>query len=415
MDESVGPLVGVKVVEVANWAAVPSAAALLGELGAEVIKIEPPTGDGMRGLMQPASGDDAGIDHPFQFSNRGKRSVALDLRTDDGTALALDLMGNADVVLLNLVEERRERLGLTAAAIHERNPSAVIGVLTGFGDVGPERNAPGFDLTSFFARSGLSGSVLGPDGGIPRWRAAQGDHVGGLSLFGAVMTALYARERTGRGSVVSTSLLQAASWSNAFDLTRAAADGRPATPRRRTRSVNVASEAFECADGRWVQLCMAEPVRGWVVLCEVLGRADLLDDPRFTDVSQRFINMEELVGIIAEEMRHHDSGVVLAGVEDRGGAAALVATTAEVVADPQIRALGLLRSVEHPDGEFEVIGSPFHVWPTGEAAAVATSAPVPAFGAPGADSRSVLHAELGLSDEQIDALVASGAVTEGGG
>jgi len=214
MVERDAPLAGLHVVEVANWAAVPCAAALLGELGAEVIKIEPPSGDGMRGLMQPASGDDAHIDHPFQFSNRGKRSVALDLRTADGSGLALDLMAKADVVLLNLVEDRRERMGLTPDAIHARNPSAVIGILTGFGDVGPDRNTPGFDLTSFFARSGLSGSVLGPEGGVPRWRAAQGDHVGGLALFGAVMTALFMRERTGEGSVVSTSLLQAASWSN---------------------------------------------------------------------------------------------------------------------------------------------------------------------------------------------------------
>jgi crotonobetainyl-CoA:carnitine CoA-transferase CaiB-like acyl-CoA transferase len=415
MVERDAPLAGLHVVEVANWAAVPCAAALLGELGAEVIKIEPPSGDGMRGLMQPASGDDAHIDHPFQFSNRGKRSVALDLRTADGSGLALDLMAKADVVLLNLVEDRRERMGLTPDAIHARNPSAVIGILTGFGDVGPDRNTPGFDLTSFFARSGLSGSVLGPEGGVPRWRAAQGDHVGGLALFGAVMTALFMRERTGEGSVVSTSLLQAASWSNAFDLTRAAADGRPATPRPRTSSVNVASEAFECADGRWIQLCMAEPVRGWEVLCDVLGRQDLFDDPRFGDVTQRFVHMADLVDVIGDELRRHTSADVLDGVRDRGGAAALVATTAEVVADPQVAALGLLRPVEHEAGAFDVIGSPFNMWAAGATPATPDHDPVAAFGRPGADSRSVLREVLGLSDSQIDELVAVGAVTEGGG
>ena len=413
MGQSDSPLAGLHVVEVANWAAVPCAAALLGELGAEVIKIEPPTGDGMRGLMQPAAGDDSGIDHPFQFSNRGKRSVALDLRTEAGSGVALDLMAEADVVLLNLVEERRQRMGLTPEVIHARNPSAVIGILTGFGDVGPERNTPGFDLTSFFARSGLSGSVLGPDGGVPRWRAAQGDHVGGLALFGAVMTALFARASSGEGSVVSTSLLQAASWSNAFDLTRAAADGRPATPRPRTRSVNVASEAFECADGRWIQLCMAEPVRGWAVLCDVLGRQDLFEDPRFVDVTQRFAHMAELVDLIAAELRLHDSAEVLDGVRSRGGAAALVATTAEVVADPQVDALGLLRPVEHEAGSFDVIGSPFNMWPAGALAATPDREPVAAFGGPGADSRFVLREVLGLSDARIDELIEAGVVTEG--
>ena len=414
MDQQHKPLEGMTVVEIANWAAVPCAAALLGELGASVIKVEPPGGDGMRGLMQPASGDDAGIDHPFQFSNRGKQSIAVDLRTSEGASVALDLIAAADVVLMNLVEERRERMGLTAEAIHARNPSAVVGILTGFGDVGPQRNSPGFDLTAFFAGSGLSGSILGAEGGVPRWRAAQGDHVGGLALFGAVMTALFNRERTGEGQIVSTSLLQAATWSNAFDLTRAAADERPATPRARTQSVNVASEAFECADGRWIQLCMAEPVRGWEVLCDVLARDDLLADARFVDVVQRFVNMAELVGVIAEELLRHDSAAVLSAIHERGGAAALVATTAEVVADPQVRALGLLRPVQHPVGEFEVIDAPFHLRAAGEAAATPAPAPVAAFGAPGADTRVVLRSLLGRDDDAIDALFASGAVAEPG-
>jgi crotonobetainyl-CoA:carnitine CoA-transferase CaiB-like acyl-CoA transferase len=407
------PLEGVRVVEIANWAAAPSAGALLAEFGAEVIKVEPPTGDGMRGLMQQAAGNDEGIDHAFQFSNRAKASVAIDLSSSVGAGVAMDLAASADVVLLNLLPERRERMGLSIASIHERNPTAVVGVLTGFGEAGPDRNRPGFDLTAFFARSGLSASILGADDAVPRWRPAQGDHVAGLALFGGVMAGLYQRERTGEGQTIATSLLQAAAWTNAFDLTRAAADGRPPTAKPRTRSVNVTSEVFRCGDGRMIQLSMAEPVRGWDVLCEVLGWTELHDDPRFVDVVQRFKNMDELVGLVAAEFLHHDSGAVLAAIVERGGAAALVAHTNEVVVDPQVEALGLLRPVSHHSGDFQVVAAPFSLDAAGAERATKEPNPTAAFGSAGAETVDVLTRVLGLADAELQDLLDAGAVHDG--
>lgn len=400
-----GALEGVRVIEVANWAAVPSAGVLLAEEGAEVIKVEPLTGDSMRGLMHQAAVEHAGeVDHPFQFSNRGKRSVAIDIRQEAGADLVHELIDSADVVILNLLRGRKERFGLTSEEIRRRHPSVVVGVLTGFGDVGPDAEVPGYDLTSFFARSGLSSSIGGRDGYPPRWRPAQGDHVAGLALFAGVMAALYERERTGEGKVVETSLLQAATWSNAFDVTRASVDGRPSRAKDRDDAVNATSECFRCGDGRFVQLSLAEPVGGWRILCEVLDRADLHDDERFDSVVKRFKRMPELLAILDDEFTEHSSTEIVAAIVERGGVAALVMTTDEIVADPQVEALGVLRRVTHPRGDFDVVAPPFRVDSRGD---------VPAVGHPGADTGEVLRRVLGLTESRIVELEAGGVVSLG--
>ena len=288
-----------------------------------------------------------------------------------------------------------------ASELRSRHPRVVIGVLTGFGDVGPDADVPGYDLTSFFARSGLSSSIAGRDGFPPRWRAAQGDHVAGLALFAGVMTALFERERTGEGSVVETSLLQAATWSNAFDVTRAAVDGRPSNPKGRDGAVNASSECFRCSDGRMVQLSLAEPVGGWRILCDVLGRPDLHDDDRFDDVVKRFKNMSELLAILDVEFAERSSREIVDGIVARGGVAALVMTTDEVAVDPQVEALGVLRRVAHPTGGFDVVAPPFRVDGREE---------VEAIGGPGADTLEVLERVLGLERSEIGDLEARGVV-----
>lgn len=400
---------GIRVIEIANFAAAPSTGVLLAENGAEVIKIEPLTGDLMRGLMHQAKLDvddpASQIDHAFQFSNRAKKSVAIDLQSDGGRRLALDLIAQADVVLTNLLRGRRERMGLTAEAIQTVNPRAVVGVLTGFGDVGPEANTPGYDLTAFFARSGLSASVAGLDGYPPRWRPAQGDHVAGLSLYGAIVTALFARERTGIGSVVETSLLEAATWSNAFDLTRAAADGRPARPKGRTGTANVTSEIYRCADG-FVQLSLAEPNSGWRIMCDVLELGDVEHDPRFVDPVQRFVNMAEVVELFDRAIETWQAQRLVDEIVSRGGVAAVVKQSHEVLADPQVDALAVLRPVETASGEIDVIGPPFAIGDrSGRHQRVA------AIGRIGADTDAVLHEVLGLSAAALDDLEARGVIS----
>ncbi len=403
-----GALDGIRVIEIANWAAAPSAGVLLAEQGAEVIKIEPPAGDSMRGLMQQARVDiDPPIDHAFQFSNRDKLSVAIALNTDRGRELAHELIASADIVLMNLIRGRRERLGLTAEEIREKNPSVVVGILTGFGEVGPDAERPGYDLTSFFARSGLSASVGGYDGRPPRWRAAQGDHVAGLSLYAGLVTALLHRSTTGEGSVVETSLLQSAAWSNAFDLTRSAAEDRPSRAKDRYGSVNVASEAFLCADGKYVQLSLAEPTKGWRIMCEVLGLGDLEHDDRYDSTMKRFHQMSELIDLFDVEMAKHDSREVVDKITELGGVAAVVMQSHEVVVDPQSIAVGMLRPVDVQDTTIEVVNSPFSVRQHADRLA---SSPAQGIGQPGADTDSVLQSILSLDDATRDELVAQGVI-----
>lgn len=363
----------------------------------------------MRGLMHQAKLDpdqlaDPPIDHPFQFSNRKKLSVAIALNTKEGQQLAHQLIATADVVLTNLLPQRRARMRLTTDEIVAINPTAVVGVLTGFGDSGPDAELPGYDLTAFFARSGLSASVGGYDGRPPRWRAAQGDHVAGLSLYAAVMTALVQRATTGKGAVVETSLLAAATWSNAFDLTRAAADGRPSRAKERAGTANVTSEAFRCADGKFVQLSLAEPVSGWRIMCDVLGLGELEHDERYASTSQRFARMNELIELFDNEIAKHDSDELVRAITERGGVAAVVMQSHEVVADPQALACGVLREVEVNGESIDVVNVPFAL---GEANAGDVAAGI---GAPGADSDRVLAEVLGIDSSAIDSLVESGVV-----
>lgn len=360
----------------------------------------------MRGLMHQAAVDNAAaVDHPFQFSNRDKLSTAIDIRDERGAELLRDLIGTADIVLMNLLRGRREKYGLSVETLRERFPSVIIGVLTGFGDVGPDADVPGYDLTAFFARSGLSSSIGGREGYPPRWRAAQGDHVAGLALYAGVMTALFERERTGEGQVVETSLLQAATWSNAFDISRAAVDGRPAKAKGREGAVNAPSECFRCRDGRFVQLSLAEPVGGWRIICDVLDRPDLHDDQRFDHVAKRFENMTELLDLLDVEFAKQTSTEIVDAIVERGGVASLVMTTAEVVDDPQIETLSVLRRVQHPDGEFNVVGPPFRPAVPRE--------PVASIGVPGADTERVLRDVLGLDRLRISDLEGSGVVRLG--
>lgn len=342
------------------------------------------------------------IDHAFQFSNRQKRSVVIALDTVEGRDVALSLIDTADVVLMNLLPRRRERFGLTPEAIRRRNPTVVVGVLTGFGEDGPDADVPGYDLTAFFARSGLSASVGGFDGRPPRWRAAQGDHVAGLALYSGVMTALFSRAQTGEGSVVETSLLASAAWTNAFDLTRAAADGRPARAKDRFGAVSPTVESFLCADDRFIQLSLAEPISGWGTLCRALDRADLAQDERFANPADRFSNMRELIEILDTECQKHGSESLVAAILAAGGVAAVVMQSHEVVADPQVLQAGVLRTVSVADTTFDVVAPPFRIDKPAEN--------VVAIGAPGSDTASVLAGILGLDERTIAALEQSGAI-----
>jgi len=194
-----GPMEGVKVVELGVWVAGPAAAGILADWGADVIKIEPPTGDPAR-MFGRMLGIDDGVSPPFEMDNRGKRSIVLDLTTDGGRASALELLSGADVFLTNVRPAALRRTGLDFETVAARNPRLVYGLITGYGERGPDADRAAYDVAAFWARSGLAHLLTRPGETPPFQRGGMGDHSAGMTLAAAVCAALVARTRTGKGN-----------------------------------------------------------------------------------------------------------------------------------------------------------------------------------------------------------------------
>ncbi|MGF1596906.1 MAG: CaiB/BaiF CoA transferase family protein [Acidimicrobiales bacterium] len=401
----VAPLAGIRVLELANFAAAPSGVAIMADMGAEVIKVEPITGDPMWGAIRQAKLPEgqANPDHPMQFVNRGKESVAIAIDTDAGIELIRRLITRCDVVVTNLLPSRRERYGLDVASLHAIKPDLVIGVLTGYGEEGEEIDRPGFDITAFFSRSGLAGLPSEPEFGPSRFRPAQGDHTTGLALFAGLMAGLRARDVSGQGQVVEASLLRTATWTGAFDLITALVDGQSARPRGRTDAITPLLEAFLCADGRWIQLAMANPNRDWPRLCTALDRPDLVDHELYGTARARYQNIKSMMALLDEVFAarsRHEWGRLL---DEHGCIWAPVNTPAEAAVDPQVRATGAFEPVAHPDGTFETVAAPFRL-PLADARVRG-----PYLGH-GADTDDALRRLLDLDDDDLARLRNEGAI-----
>ena len=298
------PLDGIRVIEFANFAAAPSATAIMADLGAEVIKVEAIGGDPIRGLMKQAQVGDGqhNPDHPFQFINRGKKGIELNLDTSQGADIARQLIAHCDVVVMNLLKERRERFGLDTDDLFQIKPALVIGLLSGYGEVGEETNRPGYDVTAFFSRSGVYGGGIAPDGAPPHARPGSGDHTTSLALFGALMTGLRSPDVTREGQVVEASLLRTATWTISLDLVTSLVDGRPAYDRPRENGLSAMLEAFQASDGRWLQFAMPDTGDAWERFCKALDREDLLERDDFSTGRLRYQNMSQLVATLDESV-----------------------------------------------------------------------------------------------------------------
>ena len=267
------PLEGTRVVELAGWMAGPGAAALMADLGADVVKVEPLRGDPVRGVIRkPVQPEGAvPLDPGYQMDNRGKRGIALAVNTPQGQEVVRRLVAGADVYLSNLLAPRQAKYGLDADTLLGVNPRLVHATLTGYGLTGPDAAKPGFDITAFFGRGGITHSITQPGSQAPRARPAQGDHAAALALTTAVLAALRLVERTGEGQVVDVNLLATAAWTMSTDLSTTLVDGEnPRTLGRRLR-VHALQESFRTSDDRWVLLFMPEP-HWWPRWCAAVGR-----------------------------------------------------------------------------------------------------------------------------------------------
>jgi crotonobetainyl-CoA:carnitine CoA-transferase CaiB-like acyl-CoA transferase len=294
-----GPLEGLKVVELGVWVAGPAAGGILADWGADVVKIEPPTGDPAR-MFGRMLGIEDGVSPPFEMDNRGKRSIVLDVTTDEGRATAFELLSNADVFLTNVRPAALRRTGLDFETVAARNPRLVYGLITGYGERGPDADRAAYDVAAFWARAGLAHLLTRPGETPPFQRGGMGDHTAGMTLAAAVCAAMVARTRTGKGQLVSTSLYRQGAYTVSFDLNTFLMTGHSIAIGQRETMGNPCMNNYTAGDGRRFWIVGLEGERHWPALCRAVVRPEWLDDPRFSTGRSRAANAVDLIGELDE-------------------------------------------------------------------------------------------------------------------
>jgi crotonobetainyl-CoA:carnitine CoA-transferase CaiB-like acyl-CoA transferase len=395
---------GLKVVDLASFIAGPSAAVILSDFGADVVKVEPPHGDLWRSGQNVPPQPHSKEAYPFHLANRNKRGLTLDLKSPNAQEVLKRLVNWADVLIVNTPHPARKRLKLEYDDVAQWNPRLIYADVTGFGEKGPDASLPGFDITAYWARSGLL-SMTRDAGAPPTWPVAgSGDNATAVGLYSAIVTALYRRERTGKGSYVTTSLLAEGVWSASVSIQAALCGAKFYGPHDRKNPANAALNVYRASDGTWfVLIVMPDKL---AAVAKAIGREDLLTDPRFSDPAKLTQNMSQLTAILDEvfgsqPMSHWYE--VFEGAHVTFGA---VRDPQEVVNDPQLRANDIVVPLEGAGGKLtSTISSPIQVHGV---------AKVPAHCAPalGEHNDEILN-QLGFSATEIDNLHASGVVSKG--
>lgn len=394
---------GLKVVDLSSFIAGPSSAVILSDFGADVIKVEPPSGDPWRRGHKIPPQPQAEDPYQWHLANRNKRSITLDLKSPSARQVLLELVAWTDVLIVNTPHPARKRLGLEYDDVKEWNPRLIYADLTGFGEKGPDADLPGFDITSYWARSGLL-SMTRDAGAPPTWPVAgSGDNATAVGLYSAIVTALYRRERTGSGSYVTTSLLAEGVWSASVSIQAALSGATFFGLHDRMHPANAALNVYRAADDTWFVLIVTPDKV--VALANAIGRPEMLTDPRFSDPAKLTANMPELTAILdevfaAEPMAHWYE--VLSGLHVTFGA---VRGPQDVINDPQLSANEIVVPLEGAGNKLtSTISSPIQVH--GVAKVAARRAPDL-----GEHTEEILR-ELGFDASSIDELRASGAVPE---
>jgi crotonobetainyl-CoA:carnitine CoA-transferase CaiB-like acyl-CoA transferase len=394
-------LKGLKVIDFTAYIAGPGAAAILSDWGADVIKVERPGGDNMRHVFADLK-NDIGANPTFDVDNRGKRGIVLDITKPAGRDALAKLAETADVFLTNTRPVSLRKYGLDEATLRKLNARLVYAVITGYGLEGPDAHLPGFDVTAFWARSGIA-YMTAPKGTEPFMRTSgMGDHATSLATVSAILAALYEREKTGVGRLVQTSLLATGVYLWSSDLAVQLKLGRVASIRSRDNPINALANHFKSADGHWFVHNPRGGHGGWEAFLKAAGREDLVTDERFASGKARRAHARDL----AVELDAAFAALPMAEIAQRLNDADLVwaplQTPAEVAEDPQIAAAGAYVDIE--DGAGGTYRSP--AAPARFPGADATTRPrSPKLGE---HTRSVLES-LGYTPAAIDAMIESGA------
>ena len=402
----VAPLDGIQVVEVANWLAAPSAAALMADLGADVIKVEHPGGDAWRGTLmsgqQPGWNPETGIDAPFELDNRGKRGIALSLDRPGATAVVQRLVAGADIFITNLTAPRIARYDLSRETLQALSPQLIYVVLTGYGTRGPDQAKTAFDYSAFWSRSGIM-SLIGEPGGPPMpCRPGQGDHATALNLLSGTLAALRLRDLSGEGQFVEVTLQRTGAWTIGADVSATLITERQPNRIDRVRPGNPLFNSYETADGRWLMLVMPTGDRYWPAACRALDRDDLATDERYSSLMSRAQHTEVLTQQIANTIRAKNLADWSPRLDDAGLTWAPVAELPEVISDPQLEEMDSWSEIEGAHGRFRTLNTPFAI----ADADIGPRGPAPQTGE---HTHDVLS-ELGLTDDEIAQLAADGAL-----
>ena len=288
-------LEGIRIIDAASFIAGPSAATIMGDFGAEVIKIEPPMGDSLRNLITNGRMPEGPDDYCWQLTSRNKKSVSLDLKKDSAHRILMDLINSADIFITNMPFPIRKKLKITAEDICSNNEKLIYASLTGYGEVGPDADRTAYDSMAWWARSGLMDFVRPSSSASVAWSTpGMGDHPTGVALYGAIMTALYRRQQTGKGGEVSTSLMANGAWSNGVFIQAALMDVE-FPDRSEPLPRHPFYDFYKTKDKREFALGLINATREWPKLAHALNRTDLLTDDRFVDEGI-LENLDELKG-----------------------------------------------------------------------------------------------------------------------
>ena len=406
---------GVKVVDLSSFVAGPGAAVILSDFGADVIKVEPPKGElwriGNKIPPQPLSN----VPYMWHLNNRNKRGITLDLKSSDAVKVLERLAKWADVFIVNTPHPAREKLKLSYDDVAQWNPRLIYADITGYGDMGPDAELPGFDITAYWARSGLL--AMTRDAGAPPTLpvAGSGDHATAIGLYAAIVTGLYRRERTGKGSYVTTSLIAEGAWSCAMAVQAALCGAQFFPLHDRKKPPNATFNVYQSADDQWF-LIVVQP-KDWPALANAIGRPELLTDSRFADAAKQAANSTELTAILDEVFRSQSLPHWREALDRAHITYGVVHQPQDVINDPQLPANDIIVPLEGAGERLKLtVSSPIKVHGVSK---------VPARRAPdlGEHNDEVLKL-LGFTSDEIDSLQANGviphashseAITTGGG
>ena len=362
---SEGILSGLKVIDAASFIAGPASTTIMADFGAEVIKIEPPTGDPFRSALGGTRYPVGGLAHSWILDNRNKKGIVLNLKSDAGREVLYKLVADADVFVTNAPQKPRKRLRIRYEDLQPLNERLIYASLSAYGEKGPEAHRTGFDSTALWARSGLMDLVKpSPDSAPARSLPGMGDHPTAATLFGAIMMGLYKREQTGEGSMVSTSLMANGIWSNGCWL-QAELCGNPVRPRpAREDAEDPLINLYRTSDDRWLIVTFMNNLALWPNFTERVGQPELSQDPRFATPEARSENSKALIEaldqIFATKTRQEWRDIL----NEMGLTFGEVQTIADVPKDRQMLESGALRRIDNPDvGVDLTIDSP--VWMEG--------------------------------------------------